>query len=433
MTETPANGRVLQVNVSPGGVPKRAVAEAFVGPLGLDGDRHRDDTVHGGPHRAVCLFAIEAIRRVAGESHPISPGSVGENLTTEGVEWSLLPTGTRAAVGRDVMLEVSAPANPCDTIVDSFRDGRSGRISVLRFPSDSRVYARVLATGTVRPGDEIRVLPPLRDSSAETHRLLDLLESVERHAYLALWAALAATGTAVATIDDGDLTAGTCPAVPASAFNRAFGHRLLPNLLDRLLDLYRTNGSVGWVVAAREPWPGAVPLDGGSDVFEAPIDSIPERARDRDGIAVRAVGLTEAAVWADIAVEGYGLRGAEAAAWRALAPHLATARGEHLLLAERATERGAVPVGAAALFTHRRVGLLAAATVIRAERGRGVHGAMIDARARLARDAGCTRLMATADPGGPSERNLRRFGLQRRWQRRLWRFDPATDRPFPGA
>ena len=54
------DGRVLQVNISPGGVPKLPVERAWVGELGLGGDRHHHDTVHGGPHRAVALLAIEA-------------------------------------------------------------------------------------------------------------------------------------------------------------------------------------------------------------------------------------------------------------------------------------------------------------------------------------------------------------------------------------
>ena len=36
-------GRVLRVNVSPGGVPKLPVERAHVGPLGLTGDAHNDD------------------------------------------------------------------------------------------------------------------------------------------------------------------------------------------------------------------------------------------------------------------------------------------------------------------------------------------------------------------------------------------------------
>ena len=94
-----ATGRVLQVNISGGGVPKQPVDLAWVGRLGLRGDAHDDFTVHGGPHQAVCLYGIEAIERLQSEGHPVGPGSVGENLTTTGVEWSTLPVGTRARIG----------------------------------------------------------------------------------------------------------------------------------------------------------------------------------------------------------------------------------------------------------------------------------------------------------------------------------------------
>src|ERR1039458_4734996 len=78
-------GRVLQVNVSPGGAPQLPVERAWVDRLGPAGDQHNDDTEHGGPHRAVALFGIEAIRRVAAEGHPIEPGTGGGDPTPEGV------------------------------------------------------------------------------------------------------------------------------------------------------------------------------------------------------------------------------------------------------------------------------------------------------------------------------------------------------------
>src|SRR4051794_8291691 len=103
-----ATGRVLQVNVSPGGVPKLPVERARVNRFGLEGDRHREYTLHGGPHRAVCLFAIEVIERLQSEGHPIQPGGAGENLTTAGIEWSLLPVGSTIAVGEEVLLELAS-------------------------------------------------------------------------------------------------------------------------------------------------------------------------------------------------------------------------------------------------------------------------------------------------------------------------------------
>ena len=106
------DARLLQVNVSRGGVPKRPVEAARITIRGVEGDRQADTTGHGGPHRAVSILGIEAIRRAASEGHPIAPGTTGENLTTEGFDVSLLPAGTRLAIGDEVVLELSMQADP---------------------------------------------------------------------------------------------------------------------------------------------------------------------------------------------------------------------------------------------------------------------------------------------------------------------------------
>ena len=142
-----SDGRVVQVNVSAGGVPKRPVEAARIGRLGVDGDRQAAATVHGGPHRAVSILGVEAIRRVAAEGHPIAPGTTGENLTIEGFDVSALPVGTRLEIGDDVLLELSGTANPCRTIRHSFADLRFGRLAAAAHPADSRMYARVLREG----------------------------------------------------------------------------------------------------------------------------------------------------------------------------------------------------------------------------------------------------------------------------------------------
>ena len=152
-------GIVLQVNVSPGGVPKRPVDGAYVGRLGLEGDDHDDLAGHGGPNRAVCLLAIEVIRRIAAEGHPIAPGTTGENITAEGIEFGALPSGTRLAIGDALILELTEPTTPCKTIRESFSDGRFVRLGTKLYGIDTRVYARVAREGMVRAGDAIRVLP----------------------------------------------------------------------------------------------------------------------------------------------------------------------------------------------------------------------------------------------------------------------------------
>ncbi len=52
---------IIQINLSAGGVPKRAALRAQVTPLGLDGDLQAHPKVHGGPERALCLYSLERI------------------------------------------------------------------------------------------------------------------------------------------------------------------------------------------------------------------------------------------------------------------------------------------------------------------------------------------------------------------------------------
>jgi MOSC domain-containing protein YiiM len=43
------SGRIVQINVSPGGVPKLPVETARVTEMGIEGDGQRDTKNHGGP------------------------------------------------------------------------------------------------------------------------------------------------------------------------------------------------------------------------------------------------------------------------------------------------------------------------------------------------------------------------------------------------
>jgi MOSC domain-containing protein YiiM len=148
-------GRVVQVNVSPGGLPKVAVPAARVTPLGLDGDGHRRRRLHGGPDRALCLFAHERIEALRAEGHPVAPGALGENLTVAGLDWAAVTPGDRFRVGLDVLIEVTGFTSPCASLRAAFRDGDGARVSQARHPGWSRVSARVLAPGEIRAGDAV--------------------------------------------------------------------------------------------------------------------------------------------------------------------------------------------------------------------------------------------------------------------------------------
>lgn len=152
------NGRIVQISVSPGGVPKTAVAAARVTTLGLEGDGHRDREHHGGPERAICLYAMEAIDKLRVEGHAIVPGALGENVTIQGLEWSTIIPGCHLRLGESVVVQITRFTSPCTNIMPVFKDGDFSRVSEKRHPGWSRVYARVLATGSIRQGDPVRLL-----------------------------------------------------------------------------------------------------------------------------------------------------------------------------------------------------------------------------------------------------------------------------------
>ena len=154
-----ARGVIVQVNISAGGVPKRPIPEAAVGELGLAGDVQRNRRFHGGPARAVCLYAVERLEALAAEGHPIAAGSTGENITTRGLPWERVVPGVRLRLGTDLLIEVTAHAPPCKQNARWFSDGDFSRLDEDRHPGWSRVYARVLKPGSVHPGDPIELLP----------------------------------------------------------------------------------------------------------------------------------------------------------------------------------------------------------------------------------------------------------------------------------
>jgi MOSC domain-containing protein YiiM len=152
------NGRIAQINVSPGGVPKKPVPAAHVAADGVDGDGHHDLENHGGPERAVCLFGLEQIRALQAEGHPVIPGALGENVTVEGIDWTHVVPGSRLQLGERLLLEVTRYTSPCTNIKYAFAHGEYSRVSEKRNPGWSRVYARVLVPGTIRTGDAVRLL-----------------------------------------------------------------------------------------------------------------------------------------------------------------------------------------------------------------------------------------------------------------------------------
>ena len=150
-------GKILHINVNPnGGVPKLQVDKASIHKLGLHNDK-QNSKHHGGVDRAVLLWSIEEISKLQKEGISITPGSAGENLTVEGLEWDQLKKGDIIRVGRTIVggieypgssiLQLTFIAKPCSTIGKSFK-----KIT-------TRWCAKVLQGGDVTVGDSIKVGP----------------------------------------------------------------------------------------------------------------------------------------------------------------------------------------------------------------------------------------------------------------------------------
>jgi MOSC domain-containing protein YiiM len=152
-----AAGRVEWLNVSPGGVPKRPIFRARLGPEGLDGDAHRG-SMHGGPERALCLFAQEVIDLLRQEGHPIEPGAIGENVTVAGLDWSSVKPGDRLRIG-PTLVEITRYTTPCLNIKGAFVGGDFARVLATQHPGQSRAYARVIESGEITVGDPVELVP----------------------------------------------------------------------------------------------------------------------------------------------------------------------------------------------------------------------------------------------------------------------------------
>ena len=162
------NGSIVQVNISLGGLPKRALAGGFLSPLGVEGDRHNHPRFHGGPRKAVLLIAAEVVDELAAAGYPVFYGALGENLTTRGLDWRGWREGQQFRAGGALLeltqirvpcaaLDVYGPALRQEIYDDRVKAGDPGSPRWGR----SGFYARVLAPGPVRPEDIITLVAAL--------------------------------------------------------------------------------------------------------------------------------------------------------------------------------------------------------------------------------------------------------------------------------
>ena len=142
--------------------------------LGVADDAHQGETVKHRSRvkrdptqpnlRQVHLIHAELHDELRDAGFAISPGQMGENVTTRGVDLLGLPVGTRLLLGDTATVEVTGLRNPCaqlDGISPGLMKATLDRDEVGNLVRKAGVMGVVVSDGQVRPGDAIRVeLPP---------------------------------------------------------------------------------------------------------------------------------------------------------------------------------------------------------------------------------------------------------------------------------
>lgn len=155
--------RVVQINVSQGGIPKRPIQAGRVLRDRIEGDNWNDLRYHGWPDQAICLFSLELIKELKAEGFALFPGALGENLTTEGIDFHGIHLGDVYRVGKEVEIRVTKIRAPCRTIavygeniIKAIYDleVKKGNVRTPKW-GRSGFYAEVLNEGLVYPGDGI--------------------------------------------------------------------------------------------------------------------------------------------------------------------------------------------------------------------------------------------------------------------------------------
>jgi len=143
---------------------------ALLSGLGVAGDAHCGSTVQhlsrlaktpDAPNlRQVHLIHAELFDELRQAGFTVGPGTLGENVTTHGIDLLGLPRGARLRIGT-ALIEVTGLRNPCRQIDDNIGPGAMqavlSRDADGDFVRKSGVMAIVLQDGEVRAGDPILV------------------------------------------------------------------------------------------------------------------------------------------------------------------------------------------------------------------------------------------------------------------------------------
>jgi len=115
--------------------------------FGIIGDAHGGDW-----HRQASLLAIESIDKMVAMGAKVSPGSFAENITTEGVDLSMLSAGNKLKLGEDGEIEITQFGKKCYSRCEIFE-----QVGDCIMPREG-IFAKVIKAGRIRTGGIIEVV-----------------------------------------------------------------------------------------------------------------------------------------------------------------------------------------------------------------------------------------------------------------------------------
>ena len=155
-------GRIAPLG--PKRVPSAFLKHAITGPviagtLGLDGDAQADLSVHGGPEKAVYAYPARRYSDWAVAFPDLAPrflaGSMGENLTVEGMDEDDICVGDLHAIG-GALLQVCQPRQPCFKLALALGEPRLAKHMIRT--GHSGWYYRVLREGPIEAGGSLTLV-----------------------------------------------------------------------------------------------------------------------------------------------------------------------------------------------------------------------------------------------------------------------------------
>ena len=169
------SGRVVSVSRSGSHTMTKPACERIrlLAGLGVEGDAHMGETVKHRSRiardptqpnlRQVHLMHAELFDELRAKGFDVTPGLMGENVTTRGIDLLGLPRGARLHLGSEAIVEITGLRNPC-TQLDGLQPGLMEAV-LERDPArglirKAGVMGVVIASGDVAIGNAISVTLP---------------------------------------------------------------------------------------------------------------------------------------------------------------------------------------------------------------------------------------------------------------------------------